>query len=261
MSRNAAMAERIESAPVAYPFRFVVIGDTGAWPDPTADGLHAQLLSQVAELDPAPVFLANLGDFAGPGHLSRHRDYLALVDELPVPNLCVVGNHDLDEAAGWETFEEVHGPMNFEFTYGHTRFVAIHCELSTGGPRAEDLAYLDERLGAAEEPHRVVLMHMPPYLDGRFDPHPDWGFREREEEFLALLAEHRVGLVCCAHVCAYDEFVHDGTQFVVSGGGGIGLCSHWSGGCVDRGTGYHVVEITVSETGASSLRVIRAFER
>jgi Calcineurin-like phosphoesterase len=261
VSRNAAMAERIAAAPVSYPFRFVVLGDSGAWPDPTADGIHRQLLGQVAELDPAPVFLANLGDFAGPGHLSRHRDYLALVDDLPVPNLCVIGNHDLDEASGWDTFEEVHGPVNFDFAYGHTRFVALHCELHSGGPRAEDLAYLDERLTAAEEPHRVLLMHMPPYLDGHFDPHPDWGFNEREDEFFALLAKHDVGLVCCAHVCAHDELEHDGVRFVVSGGGGTGICSHWSGGCVDRSTRYHVVEITVSETGALSRRVIRAFDR
>ena len=43
MSRNLAMAERIEAASVAYPFSFVIAGDSGAWPDPTADAIFAQL--------------------------------------------------------------------------------------------------------------------------------------------------------------------------------------------------------------------------
>ena len=49
--RNVLMAARIERTPVAGPVRFVVAGDSGAWPDPTADGIFAQLLSQIGELD------------------------------------------------------------------------------------------------------------------------------------------------------------------------------------------------------------------
>lgn len=47
------MAERIERAPVGYPFSFVVAGDSGAWPDPTADGIFGRLVSQIAALEPA----------------------------------------------------------------------------------------------------------------------------------------------------------------------------------------------------------------
>ena len=58
--RNLAMAERIEAAPVGEPVRFVVAGDSGAWPDPTADAIFAELVAQVAALDPAPAFFAQL---------------------------------------------------------------------------------------------------------------------------------------------------------------------------------------------------------
>jgi hypothetical protein len=50
------MAVRIASTPARYPFSFVVAGDSGAWPDPTADAIYSQLLRQVAEIQPAPVF-------------------------------------------------------------------------------------------------------------------------------------------------------------------------------------------------------------
>src|SRR5688572_29186756 len=98
--RNLLMAQRIGAAPVEYPFSFVVAGDSGAWADPTADAIFSQLLDQVARLRPAPLFFANLGDFAGPGTPERHEHYLRLVAELPLPNLCIVGNHDLDDAGG-----------------------------------------------------------------------------------------------------------------------------------------------------------------
>lgn len=277
------MAERIERAPVGYPVRFVVAGDSGAWPDPTAEGIFAELVSQIGALDPPPVFFANLGDFAGPGTVARHEHYLGLVEPLSIPNICVVGNHDLDDESGSETFARIHGPVNFDFAYGHTRFVAIHAQPGiagvvevpgagtpegTEGPRDEDLAFLEGSLEAADEPHRVVLMHMPPHLDGHFAPHADWGFKRREREFVALLRAHDVKLVCCAHGLAFDEHVRDGIRFVMSGGGGSGLCSHFRGICTggsghpeDRGSLYHAVEITISEAGAISGRVIQAFDR
>jgi hypothetical protein len=279
LGRNSTMAERIGSTPVRYPFRFVVAGDSGAWPDPTADGIFTQLLSQVAGLGPAPVFLANLGDFAGPGTPDRHRDYLRLVEGLPVPDICIVGNHDLDDEDGPDAWSRVHGPMNFDFAYGHTHFVAIDGapgevgdpvvagDGDIEGPREEALAFLERSLRSADVPHRVVLTHMPPHLDGHYAPHPEWGFQRREAEFLELLRRHDVGLVCCAHGLAFDHHVYDGIHFVMSGGGGTGLCSHFRGICAegrgrpeDRGSLYHVVEITITEAGSVSGKVLQAFE-
>jgi hypothetical protein len=74
--------------------------------------------------------------------------------------------------------------------------------------------------------------------------------------------------VCCAHGLAFDTHVHDGVRFVMSGGGGTGLCSHFRGVCTegegqpeDRGALFHAVEIAISEWGVVSGRVIQAFER
>jgi hypothetical protein len=78
---------------------------------------------------------------------------------------------------------------------------------------------------------------------------------------------HEVGLVCCAHALLFDHRVHDGTHFVVSGGGGTGLCSHFRGICAagegrpeDRGALFHAVQITVAEDGTIAGRVLQAFE-
>lgn len=52
----------------------------------------------------------------------------------------------------------------------------------------------------------------------------------------------------------------------MSGGGGSGLCSHFRGVCTegpghpeDRGSLYHAVEISISEAGEISGRVLQAF--
>lgn len=280
LPRNLEMCARIEEAEVVYPFRFVVAGDSGAWPDPTAEGIFSQLVAQVAEIDRAPLFFANLGDFAGPGTLDRHERYLDLVAPLPMPNICVLGNHDVDHEDGADVFERVHGPANFEFAYGNTRFFVLRSvpgivgqveipssgPLSGAGPRREDLSFLAEALERTEEPNRVVLMHMPPHLDGHFAPHEDWGFTKHEREFLDVIQSGNVKLVCCAHGLAFDTVVRDGIRFVMSGGGGSGLCSHYRGICAqgpghpeDRGALFHAVEITIDGSGRVSARVLQAF--
>ena len=275
--RNLEMADRIAAGPVNERVGFAFAGDSGAWPDPTAEAIFAQLVRQVAALDPRPAFFANLGDFAGPGTTERHERYLELVAGLPFPDVCVVGNHDLDDLGGPEAWERIHGPTDFTFACGHTRFVALDGapgevgDMVVGddpeGPGEEALAFLDRTLETAAEPNRVVLMHMPPALGGHYAPHPDWGFRRGEPEFLELVRRHRVGLVCCAHGLAFDHTVRDGTHFVMSGGGGTGLCSHLRGICSegdgnpeDRGGLFHAVHVTIDASGAIEGRVLQAFD-
>jgi hypothetical protein len=277
VQRNVAMAERIGAAPVDGRFSFAFAGDSGAWPDPTAEAIFAQLVGQVAALDPPPVFFANLGDFAGPGTIERHERYLRFVERLPFPDICVIGNPDLDDPAAPEAWERIHGPTNFTFACGHTRFVVLDAapgevgDMVVGddpdGPGEEALGFLDRTLETADEPNRVVLMHMPPSLDGHYAPHPDWGFRRGEPEFLALVRRHGVGLVCAAHGLAFDHTVRDGVHFVMSGGGGTGLCSHLRGICSegdgnpeDRGGLFHAVQIAIEESGAIAGRVLQAFD-
>jgi hypothetical protein len=153
--------------------------------------------------------------------------------------------------------------MNFSFAHGHTRFVAIHASV---GPRPDDLEFLESALRASPEPHRVVLMHRPPHLEGHYAPHKSWGFKRNEREFLEILRTHRVKLVCCAHGLAFDRYVHDGILFLMTGGGGTGLCSHFRGVCTDgdgapedRGALFHFVELSVAIDGAFSGRVVQAF--
>jgi Calcineurin-like phosphoesterase len=270
-ARNLVMAERIGALPVHFPFSFVVVGDTGAWPDPTADAIFSQLLRQIAELQPAPVFLANLGDFAGPGTPARHQHYLELVAPLSMPNVCLIGNHDLESPGASEAWASVHGPKNFQFVYGNTHFVAVDgasghagefgdtTPPDTAGPSVESLRFLDDTLAATREPHRVVLLHAPPHLDGHYAPQPECGFRQGEAEFLDIIRGHGVKLVCCAHGLGFDHYVRDGIRFVMSGGGGAALYLSYRNAGGERDALFHAVQITLTENTAVQGALIQAF--
>ena len=271
-SRNLRMAERISAMPVRYPFSFVIAGDSGAWPDPTADAIFAQLLRQAGELQPAPVFFANLGDFAGPGTLERHRRYLELVAPLPMPNVCLIGNHDLEDArrpAGVDRCPRAaelplrlreHALRRDRRCLGAGRRTRRHDAARHGRAERRSTAVLDDTLAATSEPERVVLLHAPPHLDGHYAPQPECGFRQGEPEFLDIIRRHGVKLVCCAHGLGFDHHVRDGIRFVMSGGGGAALyLSYRDAGSRDRGALFHAVEITLAEDGAVRGRVLQAF--
>ena len=187
--------------------------------------------------------------------------------------MCVVGNHDLDDPGGRAAWTAVHGPVEFTFAAGHTRFVALDAapretpagtrgagrrrrwRSSTGRwpPRTS-------RTGSCSCTARRTPAAASPRTRSGASP-------SREREFLGLLREHRVGLVCCAHALFFDTWVQDGTRFVVSGGGGTALCSHFRGVCApgeglpaDRGALFHAVALTVGADGAVGGRVLQAFD-
>ena len=127
--------------------------------------------------------------------------------------------------ADGKIFSGIYGPENFQFAHGHTRFVAINCTCATNGPREEDLAFLEKALKEDNHKVKIVLMHMPPNLGDHYAPRAQWGFKDNEAAFLAIVKKHGVKLVCCAHVIAYDNYVHDDICYVVSGGLGWELAT------------------------------------
>ncbi len=233
-NRNARTIKQIESTEVRYPYTFVFGGDCRATPNPTGDGIFSQLLKQMEQLDPKPAFFLNLGDFSGPGTIERHKSYLDIVSKSTIPILHIIGNHDVDDNQGWKNFHDIYGPENFQFAFGNTLFVAINCHLGTDGPRTEDLVFLENALKDDSYSVRILLMHMPPSLNKHYAPVAEWGFSNNEKEFLNIVKAHKIKMVCCAHVIAYDYYVYENTPYVVSGGLGWGLHDGYGYLCVQR---------------------------
>jgi hypothetical protein len=267
--RNQSMIKRIQSAPLKYPFTFTLVSDTDPFPNPVNDATFRALLAQMKLLRPKPLFLVNLGDFAGPGTVGQHLHYLELVRDLNIPNICALGNHDRDNPIGWEVFQDVQGPINYHFAVGNALFVVLNCQPRNGtrrdrnqpaeyvmGPTEVELAYLEDCLRQDTHAVRFVMMHQPPDFHGHLAGFNGQGFTHLENEFLHLVRSFRVNMVCCGHAILYDYYEHGGTVFVTSAGGGYDIESVLSTPPY-RGRFYHFVEITVHESGALSGRVIK----
>jgi hypothetical protein len=163
VARNARMAERIAATPVRHPFSFVIAGDSGAWPDPTADAIFAQLLRQIAGLRTAPVFLAHLGDFAGPGTVARHQHYLELAARLEIPkrvpdrqprsrrSRCRGGLDSRARTTELPLRSRHHAVRGHRRRLWAGRRPRDTTPSDTAGPSVEALAYLDETLAATAE--------------------------------------------------------------------------------------------------------------
>lgn len=265
---NRRMIRRVEATPVTYPFTFTIAGDCGFQPNPAGDVFVARALKYMEQLAPKPLLFVSLGDFAGPGTAQRHQQYRALLQGLSSPSVCVMGNHELDDETGEANFRDIIGPSNFSFAYGNTLFVAIRSferGPGTHGPEAADLAFLEQCLKeqAARYPVRIVLMHMPPNLNGHYAPHSGeiWAFKHLESRFLQIVKTHRVTMLCTAHITGYDRYAHEGMTVLVSGAGGGAVGTPYARIFPDqppsRAGFEHFVELAVQESGAISGRVFR----
>ena len=97
---NDIMLERVEKTPVQYPFIFLIAGTNHIAPNRASDAVFGQMVGQMEQLRPRPLFFANLGDLPGPVAMQEHENYFGLVECLSIPNLCSLGAHDRDRPTG-----------------------------------------------------------------------------------------------------------------------------------------------------------------
>ena len=283
---NERAIARIEAYPVEYPVRYVLVGDN----DWAGNRRWQQLLEQVGQISPSPLFIAFIGDFAsppadldrdsrfdfqnmrpGPG-IQRYEPHIEMIENLSIPAISIVGNHDIEASDGEELYHSHFGPYNFYFDYGHTRFVAIysaHKNPSHGiaGPRYEDMEFLDSVVRLDGPPNKTLFFHIPPYMEGRYDwmgPSPLLSFRAQESgsfrTFREIVEGSGVRLVNCAHLHGYDSTVLNGIHYVVSGGGGsdITVCEGSLPECSpSRGYFHHVTVVTIRENHSMLVQVIK----
>lgn len=138
-----------------------------------------------------------------------------------IPFFPASGNHDYGTNAA-KPFQEVFKlPENggaekyYSYDWGRVHFAA----LDTEDDYKKQMAWLDEDMAASKAPWKVVYMHRPPYSSG--DHGSDTGLRT----LLAPIVEkHHIQFVLAGHDHDYERMKLDtnGTQYVVTGGGGRG---------------------------------------
>ena len=214
------------------------IGDSGTLSD---DQLMVGAMIEVLE----PRLLLHTGDMVYPlGSPSNYQEKFIGVYRDLLMRTCiypVLGNHDC--MRGPEYFLYMfHLPANnpamdegyYSFDAGDAHFAALNS--CSGEISPEQAAWLDEDLGKATLPWKIVLLHHPAYSNGFHG-----GTILVRDVIAPIVERHEVVLVLSGHDHVYErsypilgnelhagfqepDYIHPGAPiYVVTGGGGAGL--------------------------------------
>lgn len=222
-----------------YPVKVGVVGDSGM-----GDAVTPQLAERMADLNPDFVIhtgdvvykIAENNDPYQAFMLKFYRPFQPVLQRMPI--YPVVGNHDVEKATFWEgkpfyyrafppLFDPRFEPSTFNgrnqwyaFAYGAIQFLMLDTQaFYEEGGRAEQTAWLQQRLQDTRFTVNIPVFHMPPYSAGlhEFDGLPvrsDWQ---------PLFEQYGVRLVLTGHDHNYQRLVSNGITYIVSGGGSATL--------------------------------------
>jgi len=224
---------RFEAPAIGEPeFRFGVIGDSGFGDDRTR-----QLVNLMASYDLD--FVLHTGDVvynvyeeSGPEEAfatKYYRVFAPLLVEHPV--FPVLGNHEFDIAARSESrpffiraFHSMTDPSVpetalgtwYAFGFSGIQFLMLDSQAFHGaGGRAEQTAWLTERLADPNYRFSIPVFHTPPYTSGR---HRNDGAAVRSD-WIPLFEGASVPITFSGHDHNYERILRNGITYMVSGGG------------------------------------------
>lgn len=209
---TAKNLERLQKQQPGDTLRILVMGDTQRFYDDAVDFVKAA--NTFTNID----FVIHQGDISDFGMTQEHKWVHNIMKDLKWPYLTVVGNHDL-LANGSKVYQQMYGPLNYAFTYGHTKFVFIDTnsrEYKFNG-KVPDIGWLTQQVYQREDEdfeQAIVVSHVPPH-DGDFD-------RNLEEAFhTTLKTSRKVNLSLFGHIHNFqsstlfnDHITYHGTTTV-----------------------------------------------
>ncbi|WP_460893812.1 metallophosphoesterase family protein [Rufibacter soli] len=155
--------------------RLLVMGDTQRFYDETVD--FVRTANTYANID----FVVHLGDISDFGMSQEFTWVHDIMQDLKWPYLTVIGNHDMLGNAR-QVYKKMYGPLNYSFTYGHTKFVFVDTngrEYGFNG-KVPDLDWLQQELTPASGDtwqQAIVVSHVPPF-DTDFDKQLELPFHQ-----------------------------------------------------------------------------------
>ncbi len=250
------------------PFSFLAFGDSGS-------GLPQQQMLAEWMKQENPALVLHLGDLAYPQGAFReyqlhyfdvYRDLMKQVPFFPCP-----GNHGYMTRDGFPylTLHDVPAadmaPLAergryYSFDWGNVHFVAVDSNaplVQAAQGRGPMLEWLERDLRVTRQYWKIVYFHHPPFAGGPNERDP---LSELARNHLVPLAErHGVQLVLNGHEHSYQrshplrdkQIVAEGqgTVYVTSGGGGVGLYAVHPNPAVAVGqSAHHYLRVEVNET-------------
>jgi 3',5'-cyclic AMP phosphodiesterase CpdA len=187
-------------------FKFAVISDTQRFYDELEDVVKA--LNGRNDID----FLILTGDITDFGTTKEYRWINERMQELGIPFLTVIGNHDC-VGNGKKIYKEMYGPYDYTMNIGRNRFVFINTNSREFSDPVPDLNFFRNALqDTTNFDQAFVLSHIPPF-DDDFE-------NSMEEEFARISRDHKVKVSIHGHKHGYadpQKYYDDKVDYLIVG--------------------------------------------
>ncbi|MFC2158865.1 metallophosphoesterase family protein, partial [Acidobacteriota bacterium] len=139
----------------------------------------------------------------------------------------------------------------YSFDVWKCRFVLLdNTEYGDQIPWKEQLKMADEWLGEKADLKKFVFVHSPPHEVEK------WAYHSMparmSEPFVDLMSKHSVDKVFLGHIHAFSTATYEDVEYMIVGGGGAGLHSHYG----EMGSVHSYVIVDVLP-GSVKMRLVR----
>ncbi|MES2691442.1 MAG: metallophosphoesterase [Bacteroidota bacterium] len=161
---NFANIDKITHASGNEELTFIVTGDTHL------DYENTKRMVKLVNNDKRVDFVIHVGDLTDHGLLKEYEWKTAILQQLNVPYLVAIGNHDI-VSRGEDVYKHMYGPTNFSVVIDSVKFIFYNNngrEYDFKG-NVPDLSWLEKELTKEKHFTRAVLVSHVPYWDKDYD--------------------------------------------------------------------------------------------
>lgn len=182
-------------------FKFAVIADSHY----NFNELHDAIknINKNKSLD----FVIVNGDIADHGYLKEYELFHENMEDLSIPYLTVIGNHDY-RSNGKKIYNKMYGEVNKRFTFNNNLFILFD-DVFWESNKNPDMDWLEKELKDNDKYENVfVLSHIPPYSRQFTD--------EFEMRYRELMLKYEVDLSIHGHIHRHDysDYYNDGMLYL-----------------------------------------------
>ncbi len=187
----------------------------------TGHSAHERIMEGIASITPVAVF--HTGDLVGNGNNSKDwKTFNRIKSKLPSGTLFypALGNHEKESPLYFNNFTLPGNERWYSVEISGVHFTILDSgtDLSLNSTQYQWLENDLSSVGSGIN-FIAVLFHYPPYSTGRHGEDP----KRLRSKIVPLFKQYGVDLVFSGHDHNYERLLVNGTQYIVTGGGGAPL--------------------------------------
>jgi 3',5'-cyclic AMP phosphodiesterase CpdA len=222
--------------PAGDSLTFAVLGDNRSNPS-----VFEQVLQQI-NLDPGLAFAIDVGDLVETGTVENFRNFLDQVRQnLGLPLLTVLGNHDLQKDRNARLYRQIFGPDHYTFEIKGNYFIVVNDVENYEVGQAQWHWLAGELKKSQAYKTRLVFFHAP-LFDTRDGENHHALSEDTGHRLATLFRQYHVTHVFAGHIHGYFSGNWDGVPYTITAGAGAPLY-----GTDPNHFFYHYLKVTLRD--------------